>query len=63
MDELKPCPFCRGKAVLVESIHAQVFKVECMNTSCYWFSTSTVFSSKTNAIEAWNGRTNDVKVH
>lgn len=63
MDDLKPCPFCGGKAILVESIHAQVFKVECMNTSCYCFNTSTIFSNKTNAIEAWNRRTNDVEIH
>lgn len=63
MDDLKPCPFCGGKAVLIESIPAQVFKVECMNTSCYCFSTSIIFSSKSNAIEAWNRRTNDAEIH
>lgn len=56
MTELKPCPFCGSKSFLVESVNAQTFRVECMNSSCYCYKTWVHFSSKDRAIEAWNRR-------
>lgn len=57
MIELKPCPFCGLKAVLIESVNTHRFHVVCMNATCFchimpWF------SSRDEAIEKWNRRVN-----
>ena len=49
--ELKPCPFCEGKAEIT-SYHNAVIFVQC--TDCY--ATFPHFDSKEEAIEAWNRR-------
>lgn len=57
MTELKPCPFCGGKATLVNNQSGTVY-VEC--TKCFamgermydWWGETTE-----QAIEAWNRRT------
>ena len=51
MEELKPCPFCGGKATAY--ICGRIFVVEC--ESCG--TSSDGFDSKKEAVEAWNRRT------
>ena len=53
MDELKPCPFCGGKANAF--ICGRIFVVEC--ESCG--TSSDGFDSKKEAVEAWNRRADD----
>lgn len=50
-EDLKPCPFCGGKANAF--ICGRIFVVEC--ESCG--TSSDRFDTKDEAIEAWNGRT------
>lgn len=56
MVELKPCPFCGGKAK-ADKEFLGTWKVRCKNCPCdmgrYWFYT------KQKAIIAWNRRVND----
>ena len=54
MDELKPCPFCRGKAKL-QSYYKDhcVYCTKCNASTMKWFPT------EIEAIEAWNRRTDD----
>lgn len=47
--ELKPCPFCGGKAELSNYTHYWIGCKDCwVETKCY--------KSKEEAIEAWNRR-------
>lgn len=68
MDELKPCPFCGGKAKIINYIDSRFFPtvnkayVKCIK--CH--SSGDVFKQKNNsidyieeAIEAWNRRVED----
>jgi Lar family restriction alleviation protein len=54
MAELKPCPFCGGKAK-AEKEFLGTWKIKCTKCSCdvgrYWFHT------KAQAVIAWNTRT------
>jgi Lar family restriction alleviation protein len=64
MEELKPCPFCGGKA-RIRKLQKLVYAVRC--TDCGATSTSfgvkpwhdTVFIAQGQAIEAWNRRTHE----
>ncbi|MFR5049414.1 MAG: Lar family restriction alleviation protein [Faecalispora sporosphaeroides] len=53
MDELKPCPFCGGKASIGKTIDGMNWQIvcrgECRCTSAY-------FAQKENAVAAWNRR-------
>ena len=56
MTELKPCPFCGGKAELITEylvIGLAVTKVQC--TSC---ESSTALTNRKKAIAIWNRRVN-----
>lgn len=54
--DLKPCPFCGGKAKLVENIYyTDTWSVMC--TNCY--SESDRHHHDWNAIQAWNRRENN----
>ena len=64
MSELKPCPFCGGKAELYES-EAYNLKTETKEKNIRWFvmceqcTALTCGALKKKAIEAWNRRAND----
>lgn len=63
-EELKPCPFCGGKAELYES-EAYNLKTENMENGIRWFvmcgrcTALTCAALKGKAIEAWNRRANN----
>ena len=63
MDELKPCPFCNGKEVMLYSEHCddeEIWNVwhECENTR---LEINAGFrTTKQEAINAWNNRFTDV---
>lgn len=54
-DELKPCPFCGGKARVKCSIKEDLWGVACYKCECC----TKVFFSEEEAVEAWNRRVND----
>ena len=59
MPELKPCPFCGGKAVLYGDVHSAF--IEC--DYCGVFNgkhISAIGEAETDAIKAWNQRHNEV---
>ena len=65
MDELKPCPFCGGKAFVVERMTG-VVDVGCENPICFGWCCHEKdcdcrdgFATKEEAIIAWNTRSQD----
>lgn len=54
--ELKPCPFCGGKAILIELEYSKAKFAKCENHCC---EQSLIYQTKAEAIEAWNRRVND----
>ena len=52
MEELKPCPFCGGEAMIRHGIYLIVFWVECQSCGVE----SNAFNNEADAIEAWNRR-------
>ena len=60
MNELKPCPFCGGKAILwVNQMYPEMRSyIQCMKCGAKTdeFMISTNFSSDDRAAEAWNRR-------
>lgn len=54
MVELKPCPFCGGKAKIFQDDRFCFFKVRCVK--CY--AESSYIEDKNLAVKAWNRRTN-----
>jgi len=59
-EELKPCPFCGGKAIIVSygSDDNGSHQIDCDNEKCCSPSSNT-HRIKTDAISAWNTRTPD----
>ena len=66
-NELKPCPFCGGKAELIHDKRtlsfADSFYVRCDNIDCYMLLTTPHRLSKEDAINIWNRRASDEKGH
>ena len=56
-NELKPCPFCGGEAVVIDN--GCFVDVSCKNFHCRGWADSLMYKSKEEAIEAWNRRCND----
>lgn len=56
-DELKPCPFCGKKALLIPLEHYREWFVAC--SSRYCVEQKHAYKSKRAAIKAWNKRVTD----
>ena len=57
MSELKPCPFCRNKAILREKEGLGTWIVECSNGRCpASYMIGWDYDTQIEAIEAWNKR-------
>ena len=58
--ELKPCPFCGGKAEILEigrtDREKQVVKVYCTNAACICSQRNIGFLGQEEAVKAWNTR-------
>ncbi len=67
-EKLKPCPFCGGKADIIENSgrkkgEAKSFHPCCHNEKCIMFVGALWYNNKTEAINAWNRRAdNGIKV-
>ena len=64
MDELKPCPFCGGNAMIIANRHRHdqtTFYVKCNNINCGVIPETYEVNSINYAIEIWNGRANNGK--
>ena len=65
MTELKPCPFCGGKAVLRHNYRGilQYSFIQCENYECgicgKEYAIGAAYSADDFAIEFWNRRAND----
>lgn len=58
MTELKPCPFCGGKAEIFQRIGKRYseYNVSCGNVNCNVMPETGNFDTEQKAIEAWNRR-------
>ena len=56
IEELKPCPFCGGEAILVHLNEVNEY-VECVDCNAE----SALYDRRIQAIEAWNSRVEDDK--
>lgn len=61
MEELKPCPFCGGKAEVRKDLsfvtcRSVVYRVHCLTPECPMRS-GYVYFTENDAASAWNGRT------
>ena len=55
--ELKPCPFCGGKADIEHKRNLLTWIVQCSNNSCQAsYMIGADFETEEAAIEAWNRR-------
>lgn len=61
MPELKPCPFCGGKAEICPA--GRRFRVECMleKGACAVIPITWDYDTKEEAADAWNRRYSDVQ--
>ena len=59
-DELKPCPFCGGKAIIIYWDGSKTYSVGCVNTFvCHGGThTSKAYRTEQEAAQAWNRRYN-----
>ena len=57
MNELKPCPFCGGKAKTVV-IYNGKWRTQCRNNECC-ASHIRAYTTKDESVEAWNRRAKD----
>lgn len=57
LEELKPCPFCGGKAAIKSYSH-EYFTIICKNLFCLFNDTET-HKNKIELIDFWNTRTGE----
>lgn len=63
MGELKPCPFCGGKARRYVSV-IKLVQVYCaFSNRCLVHPRTDFYEKQKDADEAWNRRVNDAEVH
>ena len=60
MDELKPCPFCGGEAVVTKHHNRFTEWYLCSCPKCHISQTGSEYGFRFEAIDAWNRRTDDV---
>ena len=60
MDELKLCPFCGSKAVIIKNYKGQT-SIECTNRLYCIASRMVFWDYEEDAVNAWNRRANDGK--
>lgn len=58
MNELKPCPFCGGKARLTYNTYGSHY-VQCDNVSCDVKPVTWIYTTEEEAVEAWNKMVDD----
>ena len=58
LTNLKPCPFCGGKAML-NSLYSDFHQVSCSNPLCKVLPQTWCYDTLEEAIEAWNWRYTD----
>ena len=58
MDEVKPCPFCGGEALLINMKYSKKIFVKCKDHCC---EQDLIYKTEEEAIEAWNRRAEDGK--
>lgn len=61
-EELKPCPFCGGKAEIHSDGAFWKFHVECANVKCGGTTGTVPTKTVASAIKAWNTRAGEGKV-
>lgn len=54
--ELKPCPFCGGKAILKKNRYSSGYYVTCLSHKCSMIVATCQRETKEEAAEAWNRR-------
>lgn len=61
MTELKPCPFCGGKAeeYRISSINGTMIGIECKNPKCLISPMTPAWKRRAEATKAWNMRASD----
>ena len=68
MDDIKPCPFCGGEAMLITSPHIGIVYIQCKSCTAMVGRKRKIISSmigkeffenNQEAIEAWNRRAGD----
>ena len=58
VNELRPCPFCGGRAAIVHKKEpvGECWKVYCMNEDCWCEASTPAYNRRETAVEAWNRR-------
>ncbi|MBQ9785110.1 MAG: Lar family restriction alleviation protein [Clostridia bacterium] len=59
MSELKPCPFCGGKAMVWVGDVSGLYRVGCMDEQCFGYVMAHHKTLKDVAITTWNRRATD----
>lgn len=55
-EQLKPCPFCGGKATFHECLGMSAFEAFCSNENCQVTPITDYYTNPEEAIKAWNKR-------
>ena len=61
--KLKPCPFCKGAAVMHTHSQKEEYKACCQDLTCIGSHIFKWHPTKEKAAEAWNRRADDEQIH